>query len=142
MACIKVLVPFGNDITEKLGKCGLPQATFDLCLFIGKKVVAILYINDQIFLARNEMDIGDLTIQLYTEGVDIEQEDDDTGFLAVHIEHKHKTGFLHMTQRGLIKQVLETLGLDVGTANGKFTPSRGNPLVKHAHGDPASGNFN
>ncbi len=47
-----------------------------------------------------------------------------------------------MTQRGLIKRVLETLGLDVGTLNGKFTPAKGKPLVKHVHGEPASGNFN
>ncbi|KAL7448187.1 hypothetical protein ACHAXS_000133, partial [Conticribra weissflogii] len=29
-----------------------------------------------------------------------------------------------MTQKGLIKQVFETLGLNVGTANGKFTPAK------------------
>ncbi len=37
---------------------------------------------------------------------------------------------------------LETLGLDVGTANGKFIPAEGKPLAKHMHGEPASSNFN
>ncbi len=37
---------------------------------------------------------------------------------------------------------LETLGLDVGTANGKFIPAEGKPLAKHVHGEPASGDFN
>ncbi len=32
--------------------------------------------------------------------------------------------------------------LNVGTANGKFTPSKGKPLAKHVHGEPTSGNFN
>ncbi len=47
-----------------------------------------------------------------------------------------------MTQKGLIKKVLGTLGLNVGTANGKFTPDKGKPLAKHVHGEPASGTFN
>ncbi len=31
-------------------------------------------------------------------------------------------------QKGLIKRVLESLDLHVGTANGKFTPAEGKPL--------------
>ncbi len=44
--------------------------------------------------------------------------------------------------KGLIKQVWATLGLNVGTTNGKFTPAIGKPLAKHVHGEPACGNFN
>ncbi len=40
------------------------------------------------------------------------------------MERNPNTGFLNMMQKGLIKQVLETLGLNVGTANGKFTPAK------------------
>ncbi len=47
-----------------------------------------------------------------------------------------------MMQKGQIKQVLETLGLDVGTANRKLTHAEGKPLAKHVHGEPASGDFN
>ncbi|KAL7447790.1 hypothetical protein ACHAXS_000093, partial [Conticribra weissflogii] len=46
-----------------------------------------------------------------------------------------------MTRKGLIKQVLETFGLDVGTANGKITSAKGKPLAKHVHGVPPSGDF-
>ncbi len=37
-----------------------------------------------------------------------------------------------MMQKSLIKQVLETLVLNVGTTNGKFSPARGMPLAKNA----------
>ncbi len=47
-----------------------------------------------------------------------------------------------MMQQGLIKQVFKTLGLNVGTSNGKFTPVEGKSLAKHAHEEPASGNLN
>ncbi len=84
----------------------------------------------------------ELTVQLHAEGVDLEQEDDTGGFLGVHIKRDPNTGFLNITPKGLIKQLLETLGLDVGTANGKLTPAKGKPLANHAQGEPASGDFN
>ncbi len=79
---------------------------------------------------------------MHAKGLDLEQKDDAAEFLSVHFEHNPNTGFLNMTQKGVIKQMFETLGLDVGTANGKFTPAKGKPLAKHVHGEPASGDFN
>ncbi len=79
---------------------------------------------------------------MHAKGDDLEQVDDDAGFLRFHIKHDPNTEFLNMMQKGLVNSVFEILGLDVGTANGKFTPVKGKPLDKHAHGEPASGNFN
>ncbi|KAL7448901.1 LOW QUALITY PROTEIN: hypothetical protein ACHAXS_000176 [Conticribra weissflogii] len=79
------------------------------------------------------------TIQLHAEGVDLEQADDAAGFLAVYIERNPKTRFLNM---GVIKQELETLCLNVGTANGKFTPGEGKHFAKHVHKELAFGNLN
>ncbi|KAL7460116.1 hypothetical protein ACHAXS_000583, partial [Conticribra weissflogii] len=110
-------------------------------LFIGKKVISICCVDDLIIWARNEKDIVELAIQLCTEGVDLEQEDDAARFLGVHIQHNPNTRFLNISQKGLIKQVLETLGLDVGTANGKFTAVKAKPLAKHMHGESASDDF-
>ena len=56
-------------------------------------------------------------------GVDLEQEDDNAGFLGVTLEQDQETGLLKMKQTGLIKQVIEALGLDDGCAKGKYTPS-------------------
>ncbi len=94
---------FWKYLTEKLGNCRLPQALFDPCLFIGEKVIAICYVDDLIFWTRNEKDIVELAVQLHAEGVDLEQEDDAARFLGVHIERDLNTGFLNMTQKGLIK---------------------------------------
>ncbi|KAL7460449.1 hypothetical protein ACHAXS_000903 [Conticribra weissflogii] len=77
---------------------------------------------------RHEKDIVALAVQLCTEQVDVEQEDDTARFLGIHKEHDPKTGFLNMTQKGLIKQELKNLHLDVGTVNGKFTLSIGSIL--------------
>ncbi len=83
-----------------------------------------------------------LAIQLCTEGVDLEQDDDAARVLGVHIKRNPETRFLKMTPICLIKWVLETLGLNVGTANGKITPAKGKPLIKHVHREPAFGDFN
>ncbi len=39
---------FWKYLAEKFGNCGLTQAPFDACLFIGKKVIAICYVDDLI----------------------------------------------------------------------------------------------
>ncbi len=51
-------------------------------------VIGICYVDDLIFLARNEKYTVELAIQLHAEGVDLEQEDDTAG---LHIEHNPET---------------------------------------------------
>eukprot|EP00957_Ditylum_brightwellii_P002530 194326-Ditylum_brightwellii.AAC.1 len=69
---------------------------------------------------------------LINVGVDLEEEDDAAGFLGVRMEKDETTGLLELKQTGLIDRVLETLGLDDGTAKCKWTPSESKPLVKDA----------
>jgi hypothetical protein len=74
-------------------------------------------------------------------GVDLEQEDDAAGFLGVTLDCNASTGLLEMKQTGLIKQVIEALGLDDGYSKGKHTPSEAKPLVKDPDGEEAHGKF-
>ncbi len=89
---------FWKYLTKKLGICGLPQAPFDPCLFIGEKIISNCYIDDLFICSRNEKDIF-LNAQLHFEQVDMEQEDDAARFLVVHIEHNPKTEFPNVTQK-------------------------------------------
>ena len=86
------------------------------------------------------MGINKSAIQLRDLGVDLEQEDDAAGFLGVTLEQDPETSLLEMKQTGLIKHIIEAIGLD-GGAKGKFTPSESKPLVKNVNGDLASGAF-
>ncbi len=86
------------------------------------------------------MAINDSAMQLRELGVDLEQEDDAAGFLGVTLERDPETSLLEMKQTGLIKRIIEALGLDNG-AKGKFTPSESKPLVKDINGDLANGAF-
>ncbi len=80
-------------------------------------------------------------MQLHELGADLEQEDDAAGFLGVMLERDPETGLLEMKQTGLIKRVIEALGLDNGIVKGKYTPSESKPLVKNLNGEAASGAF-
>jgi hypothetical protein len=79
-------------------------------------------------------------MQLRELGMDLEQEDDAAGFLGVTLERDSEMGLLEMKQTGLIKCIIEALGLDDG-AKEKFTPSESKPLVKDVNGDLASEAF-
>ena len=128
-------------LTEKMNLCGMEQSTFDPCLFIGAKVMCICYVDDLIFWALDESDINKLPDQLISAGVALEQESDAAGFLGVRMEIDQATGLMELKQTGLIDRVIETLGLDIGTTSGKFTPAEAKPLVKDVAGDPALGDF-
>ena len=86
-------------------------------------------------------DINKLEDQLISVGVALEQESDAAGFLGVRMEIDQATGLMELKQTGLIDRVIETLGLDIGTTSGKFTPAETKPLVKDVAGDPALGDF-
>ena len=97
--------------------------------------------DDLIFWAMDEAGINNLAKQLIAADVSLEQESDAAGFLGGRMEIDQATGLMEMKQTGLIDRVIETLGLDLGTTSGKFTPAEAKPLVKDADGEPASGEF-
>ena len=62
-------------------------------------------------------------MQLRKQGVNLEQEDDATGFLGVTFGRDEATVIMEMNKVGLIDRVIKTLGLYYGTAKSKYTPS-------------------
>jgi hypothetical protein len=87
---------FWKYITKKLKACGLEQSKFDPCLFVGTKVMCIVYVDNIIFWSKDTEDINSSAIQLHELGVDLEQEDDTAGFLGVTLEQDPETGLLEI----------------------------------------------
>jgi hypothetical protein len=121
--------------------CELEQFKFNPCLFVGTKVICVVYVDNIIFWSKDTEDINSSAMQLRELGVDLQQEDDPTEFLGVTLERDPETGLFEMKQAGLIKQVIKALGLDDGIVKGKYTPSESKPLVKNLNGEAASGAF-
>ena len=133
---------FWKYMTEKLEKVGLKQSKFDPCLFIGTDVICVVYVDDLIFWSRDEAKIDKVGLELCKLGVALEQEEDAAGFLGVEFAVDKSTGLKEMKQTGLIKRVINALGLDDGYAKGKHTPAEANkPLVKDADGVAGNGGF-
>ncbi|KAL7476282.1 hypothetical protein ACHAW6_002157 [Cyclotella cf. meneghiniana] len=103
--------------------------------------MCICYADDLIFWALDESAIYELVDQLVSAGVSLEQESGAPKFLGVTIEIHPTTGLMELKQTGLIDRVIETLGLDIETISGKFTPAEAKPLVKDADVNPATGDF-
>ena len=94
---------------KKLETCGLEQSKFDPCLFVGTKVICVVYVDDLIFWSKDKLAINDSAMQLRELGVDLEQEDDAAGFLGVTLERDPETSLLQMKQTRLIKRIIEAL---------------------------------
>ena len=128
-------------MTVKMKLCGMVHSNMYPCFFIGKKFMAIIYVDNILFWSVNENYIHNLAMQLREQGVNFEQEDDAAGFLGVNLVCEEATGLMETKQVGLIISVLETLGLDNGMAKNKFTTSESSPLVKDADGPAACSIF-
>jgi hypothetical protein len=132
---------FFKHLKERIEKCGLRQSNKDPCLFIGSKVIAVVYVDDILFYARDDNDISAVIAQLKDDhGVAIRREGNAEGFLGVDI--KPLNGKLVLTQAGLTKRIVEALGLCSSYSTAIGTPAETSPLPKDVNGDPPSATFN
>ncbi len=104
-------------------------------------MICVVYVNDIIFWSKDIPQINGVAMQLCKLGVDLEQEEDVAGFLGVTLDRDGPSGLVEMKQTGLIKRVIEALGLDDGYPKGKHTPAESKPLVKDADGEGGYGGF-
>ena len=137
------LIPraFWKYMTSKTEICDMVNSKMDPCLFIGKKVMTIIYVDDILFWSVDVNDIHEKEMKLREQGVDLEQEDDAAGFLGVTLGRDETTGIMETKQFGLIYCVIETLGLENGMAKGKFTPAESTPLVEDTNREEVCGSF-
>jgi len=108
----------------------LKQSQLDPCLFIGSHVICIVYVNVLLFWSPKEEYIYKVDECLHAKEVELEEEGDAAGFLGDQLHCDETTGHIHMTQQGLIKRIIEALGLDMDQTNAKGTPAKCKPLVK------------
>ena len=70
------------------------QSRMDPCLFIGEKVMTIIYVDDILFWSVDVNDIHDKAMKLRERGVDLEREDDAAGFLGITLGRYETTGMM------------------------------------------------
>ena len=98
------------------------QSTSDPCLFISPTIICLIYVDDALFVYREESDIEALTVAMKRKKMIFEVEDDVAGYLGVHIDRDTENGTITLTQKGLTDRIIEALHLDDDTPSVK-TPS-------------------
>ena len=126
-------------LKSKLEKLGMKQSQHDPCLFIGRKVLCLVYVDDCLFFSPDKENIHKLIEDLKKNKLDLNIEDDVAGFLGLSIK-KLASGFVSLTQEGLIDRIITAMNLD--DANPKYAPAPREALGKDPDGIPFSQEFN
>ena len=123
---------------------GLKQSSLGPCLFIGKSIIALCYVDDILFYAREDSHIDDIIHLLKHDGIMIRKEGSAEGFLGVDVKSlgTPSAPCLLLTQTGLTKRIVEALGLCSSFSTAAATPAETSPLPKDSLGVPATGTFN
>ena len=104
---------FFQYLTIEFGKLNMKPSNHDPCLFIGEKVIAIVYVDDILLFSKDDAEIDKVIAALAKQGVQIRREGTAEGFLGVDVQRVSKGNYhqICMTQEGLTKRVVEALGL-------------------------------
>ena len=127
-------------LKEKLEACHLVQSKSDPCLFLGRDIICIVWVDDCIFFSPKEKYIDRLLHDLKHKcELDLNVEDDVAGFLGVHIA-RQEDGKIELTQKGLTERVIAALGLE-STSNIAATPAETRALGADLEGAPCQETF-
>ena len=132
---------FFLHLKSKLEQVGLKsQEHIDPCLFMSDKIIVLVYVDDTLIYSPKREWIDEFLGKLQNQqNVTLEIEDSVAGFLGVHIERNDSDGTITLTQKGLIKRIVEALQL--GDKPMKRTPASKDPLVANKNGTPAQCKF-
>jgi hypothetical protein len=99
-------------------------------LFIGARVIAVIYVDDILFYAKDDNKITKVITSLqrdHDHGVAIWREGDAEGFVGVSIERRSDSKLV-LTQTGLTKRIVKALGLCSSFSTAISTPAETAPL--------------
>ena len=123
-----------NHLTEALNKVGFKQSDHDPCMLYGQNMAVLVYVDDCLFFGKSLEEIDKVIEILEKNGLALTKEDDVYAFLGVQVNYDSNKNEYNLTQKGLIKKVLRTCGME--QCNTKATPANRMPLGTNADGKP------
>ena len=124
-----------NDFLEK----GLRKAKFtpsheDPGIYYGRGMALAVYVDDVLFFGPDGNEMESVINELQTDGFELKREKagDDTAYNFLGINITSADGTIKLTQHGLIKKFLATVGMS--DCNAKQTPCSTTPLGTDADG--------
>ena len=131
---------FFGYLTKKFERAGLYPSKHDPCLFLGKGVAVITWVDDLLIYGKTEEDIAHIFDKLVADGVKLRREGTAEGYLGLKVERDGNKTIL--SQPGLIKRIVEALGLSTKFSTPISTPAEQAALPRDSDGESATGCFN
>ena len=131
---------FFKYLTQHLKRQGPKPSDLDPCLFMSDKLIAIIYVDDVLVYTRDNKDIDDLIKKLQGDIIRLCQEGTIEGYIGIKVERDGSKTTL--SQPGLVKQVVEALGLCDKYPMAVATPTECAVLPRDIDGQSASGSIN
>jgi hypothetical protein len=95
-----------NHLTKVFKDKGFKMSDHDPCLFYGRGMIVLIYVDDCLFFGPDGAKIDEFIQELKDSGMSLTQEDDDVyHFLGVAVDTNEGTGQVTLTQKGLIEKV-------------------------------------
>jgi hypothetical protein len=134
---------FFNYLKDILEDNDLKQSELDPCLFIGKKVIVVVYVDDLLLFSKDDAEFDKLIDSIKKANVAIRREGTAEGFLGVDIKREDSPSGPQITllQTGLTQRIISALGLSSSLSTKIDTPAEVGALPKDADGAEALGNF-
>ena len=128
-----------KHISKAFEELGLKRSVHDPCLWYGKDIVLVQYVDDCGIGAPNQGIIDEFVAKLRAKGFELTQESSFAEFLGIKFEHR-PDGSIEMTQKGLIKKILAAAGMS--DCNPSHIPAPMNGLGADKDGPPMEESWN
>jgi hypothetical protein len=118
-------------MVEKLIDCGFQPSLIDECIFYKDDVIFIVYVDDGIFIGKDNSKISHIIQQLRNAHLDIEDQGHPADYVGVNIKQS-RDGTIDLTQRALIDTIIEEC--NVSGVYTKPVPAKSS-MILHAFED-------
>jgi hypothetical protein len=117
-----------------LKKDGFVPSKYDPCLLLKEDMMLVIYVDDVGIAAKNKRDVDSLVQRLMDQGFKLTREGTFSEFLGIKFEKNSEDNSINMTQKGLIKKIIATAGMN--DCNHNWTPASTTPLGIDPDGEP------
>jgi Reverse transcriptase (RNA-dependent DNA polymerase) len=122
-----------NHCSDALGKVGLEPSQLDTCLFYGRGVVAVLYVDIILLWGKDGTELDRIIQELRDQYLSLTEEKDNDSFAFLGVTMKdNEDGSDTLTQEGLIRKILEVTKM--ADCEAKLTPATTTPLCSDPNG--------
>ena len=124
---------WAQTLFKALSELGFKPCKHDQCFWVKPGMMVVVYVDDCGVAAKNMSDIDKFVADLRSKGFDLTKEGSFTAFLGISF-NRNEDGTIVLTQKGLIKKLLEASGMEA--CKGNSTPASTNTLGSNPDSDP------